>query len=81
VRFSAHLGREVRFVQMPLDELERRRREYFLLARWLDREGYKADITAVRRMHPSALSFDTWLSSGYWMGTGKGKKVMEGVRA
>jgi len=80
-RFSAHLGREVRFVQMPLDELEKRSREYFLLARWLQREGYKANIAAARRLHPSMLNFDTWLSSGFWLGTSGRKKVMEGVRA
>lgn len=80
-RFSAHLGREVRFVQLPLDELERMDPEYHLLAQWLRDEGYKADIPAVRRMHPSLLSFDAWLSNGYWRGTGKGKKVMEGVPA
>lgn len=80
-RFSAHLGREVRFVQLPLDELKAMDPEYHLLARWLRDEGYRADIPSVRRMHPSLLSFDAWLSSGYWRGTAKEEKVMEGVRA
>ena len=80
-RFSSHLGKEVQFTQLPLDELERMDPEYHLLARWLQDEGYRADIPAVRRMHPSLLSFDAWLSNGYWRGTGAGKKVMEGVRA
>lgn len=80
-RFSAHLGMEVRFVQLPLGELENMDPEYHLLAQWLKDEGYRADIPAVRRMHPSLLSFDAWLSNGYWRGTGKGKKVMEGVQA
>ena len=80
-QFSAHLGREVRFVQLPLNELESMDREHYFLARWLLNEGYKANIPSVRKMHPSLLSFGSWLGSGYWKGTGGKKKVMEGVRA
>ena len=79
-RFSAHLGRDVEFVQLPMDELEKMDPEYPVMAQWLQDVGYKSDISSIRRMHPSLLSFDVWLSSGYWRGMGQKKKVMEGVQ-
>ncbi len=28
---------------------------------WLNERGYRADVTATRRIHPAAMDFRTWL--------------------
>lgn len=79
--FSRALGRDVEFVQMPFEEAERLGHGYRKMFEWFAKKGYQADIDRLRGMHPSMLTFEAWLNSGYWIGTSSKKKVMEGVRA
>jgi uncharacterized protein YbjT (DUF2867 family) len=65
-RFSAAIGRQVFFRERPLQDLKRIDSERYLMMKWLNERGYDADIEAVRRVHPSLMSFDQWLSKGYW---------------
>ena len=32
-----------------------------MMLRWFAEAGYKGDISAVRREHPGALTFEAWL--------------------
>jgi len=34
----------------------------------MNEQGYRADIDALRKLHPSLLTFDAWISKGYWRG-------------
>lgn len=80
---SRELGMNVRFTEQSLEDVEDFDRDAFLMLQWFSEKGYQADIDGLRQMHPGMLTFEKWLSSGYWLGTAKkrGKKVMEGIRA
>ena len=60
------LGRPVRFVQQPLDELGRTNAELAAMFRWFDERGYQADIAALRALYPELTSFRTWLRATGW---------------
>jgi uncharacterized protein YbjT (DUF2867 family) len=57
------LGHEVRYEQMPLEEYGREEPERALMFEWLAREGYDAEIEALRILHPEMLSFEQWLNT------------------
>ena len=62
-QFGRKLGREVRYVQVPWDEFEKRAgKEYATMYRWFEDHGYTCDIAAARREYPGLHSFESWLS-------------------
>lgn len=64
--FSRVLGREVRFVQAPIERLRAMNPEVAEMWEWFGTDGYRADIEAVRALHPGALSLEDWLRRGGW---------------
>ncbi|ACY14619.1 NmrA/HSCARG family protein [Haliangium ochraceum] len=60
---SEKLGREIRYHQLPLDEIRQVSEDLALMFAWFEREGYDADIMELREgyedidWHP----FDRWL--------------------
>jgi hypothetical protein len=36
------------------------------LGAWLDRDGYRADIPALRRLRPGMLTLEAWLGRTTW---------------
>ncbi|MDW5562766.1 MAG: NmrA/HSCARG family protein [Methanomassiliicoccus sp.] len=67
-RFSEVTGRKVFFREQPLQDLKKIDKERYLMLKWLNEHGYDADIEAIRRLHPTLLSFDQWLKGGFWKG-------------
>lgn len=60
--FSRKAGREVRYVQMPWDDFEKRMgAEFTAMFRWFETDGYHVDIPSVRAEWPNLLHFDRWL--------------------
>jgi uncharacterized protein YbjT (DUF2867 family) len=64
--FSRVLAREVRYVQTPWDEFEKKAGpEITRMYRWFEEQGYHVDISSVREEHPGLRSFGQWMNS-YW---------------
>ena len=59
--FSRVLGREVHFVEQPIEQVMRISRELAIMMEWYNRHGYRADIKALRALHPGLMTLDTWL--------------------
>jgi uncharacterized protein YbjT (DUF2867 family) len=63
-RFSHMLGHEVKYVQLPWEDFEKRiDPAHFKMFQWFDREAYKVDISAVRQDLPQLHSFERWLQT------------------
>jgi len=67
--FSRVLGKRVRFQQlgMPLVRLFLGK-EFYQMFRWLDREGFRADIAGLRRRYPEVhlQTLEEWLRNEGW---------------
>lgn len=61
--FSRVIGRKVRFVEQPISELRSISKERALMMEWFNRQGYRADIKALRALHPGLMTLETWLRS------------------
>jgi uncharacterized protein YbjT (DUF2867 family) len=55
---SRATGREVTYVQLPYEDLPPLLAQAF---RWYNDEGYRADIPALRALHPGLMTFQGWL--------------------
>jgi uncharacterized protein YbjT (DUF2867 family) len=67
--FSRVLGKEVRFKQLPMPLVRLvLGREFYQMFRWFNEEGFKADITRLRRSYPEAhlQSLEEWLRGEGW---------------
>lgn len=59
-------GREVKYVQVPWDEFEKRTgSDLTKMYRWFDESGYRVDIDAVRQQYPSLMTFERWLAKNW----------------
>jgi uncharacterized protein YbjT (DUF2867 family) len=54
---SRATGRSIPYVQIPLEGMS----QYADYFDWLNTHGCKADIPALRRLHPGLMDFETWL--------------------
>jgi uncharacterized protein YbjT (DUF2867 family) len=54
---SRATGRLIAYVQIPLEAMP----QYADYFRWLNASGCRANIPALRRLHPGLMDFDTWL--------------------
>jgi uncharacterized protein YbjT (DUF2867 family) len=62
--FSRMSGRDVRYLQVPWDQFEKRAgRDVTLMFRWLQDVGFHVDIGSVRAEHTNLMSFDRWLNA------------------
>ena len=64
VALSAALGEPVRYVQITWEAVRERSEDLYLMNRWLEQKGYRADIDRVRKMHPELLDLGAWLQRG-----------------
>jgi uncharacterized protein YbjT (DUF2867 family) len=64
--FSRVLGRRVEFVQMPIERVRRTSEDYATMLEWFERDGYQADIAALRAMHAGLVRFEQWLRKTGW---------------
>ena len=64
------VGREVRFVQVPIEEVRKFSGDYATMLEWFDRVGYDADVrarSAESGIHPTA--FAEWAATVSWQPT------------
>lgn len=64
--FGRFLGRPVQYVAMPYESAAQFDPNLATLGAWLDREGYRADLPALRRLRPGLLTLDAWLRRTHW---------------
>ena len=74
--FSRVTGREIHYSQAPWDQIEEQMgEELTVMWRWFNVVGYEADITALRQEYPKLTSFERYLRSHGWEGTGRGGRL------
>ncbi len=62
--FSRMLGHEVKYVQVPWDDFEKRiDPAHFKMFQWFDKEAHRVDISAVRQELPGLHTLERWLQS------------------
>ena len=65
VQIAAHIetaiGRPLPYAQIPIETIRAVNEQFAFAHEWLNERGYRADITATRRIHPAAMDFRTWL--------------------
>jgi uncharacterized protein YbjT (DUF2867 family) len=64
--FGRVLGRPVQYVAMPYESAAQFDPNLATLGAWLDREGYRADLPALRRLRPGMLTLEAWLRHTNW---------------
>jgi uncharacterized protein YbjT (DUF2867 family) len=70
--FSQVTGREIHYSQAPWDQFEEQMgEELTIMWRWFNAVGYEADITALRQEYPKLTTFERYLRSHGWEGTGR----------
>ncbi|WP_037838167.1 NmrA/HSCARG family protein [Streptomyces sp. NRRL S-337] len=55
------LGHPLPYVQIPIEAIRALSEDFAFAMEWLNERGYRADIPASRRIHPTAMDFRTWL--------------------
>ncbi|MCC3770952.1 NmrA/HSCARG family protein [Streptomyces sp. UNOC14_S4] len=55
------LGRPLPYARIPIEAIRALNEDFAFANEWLNERGYRADITATRRIHPGAMNFPTWL--------------------
>jgi uncharacterized protein YbjT (DUF2867 family) len=59
--FSRALGRPVRFVQQPMEQVRSSSMDLALLYEWLNTHKINTDIKALRSLHPGLRTLEKWL--------------------
>jgi uncharacterized protein YbjT (DUF2867 family) len=62
---GAAIGRPVPYVQLPIETIRQVGEEFAFAYEWLNTLGWRADISAARRIHPGLMDLRTWLE---WTG-------------
>jgi uncharacterized protein YbjT (DUF2867 family) len=60
-KLSEVVGRDVKFVEMPIKEMKETSEEWAKMFQWFNDVGYKSNISELRQMLPDLMDFDTWL--------------------
>jgi uncharacterized protein YbjT (DUF2867 family) len=61
---ESYSGVPTRYVQVPLRSVRAYSADFALMYDYLEREGYRADLTQMRRLLPDLLTFAEWLDRG-----------------
>ncbi|NIH83462.1 NmrA/HSCARG family protein [Amycolatopsis granulosa] len=64
--FAQVTGIPARYEQQPIEQLQAISTEMAAMFGWFDREGYRADVPALRRHHPTLASLRSWLGTSGW---------------
>lgn len=62
--FSTWMNRPVLYSEQPVEQLRNVGREVALMFEWFNREGYRADIRALRALWPGMMTLEAWLATG-----------------
>jgi uncharacterized protein YbjT (DUF2867 family) len=55
------IGRTLPYVQIPIEAIRQVSEEFAFAYQWLNERGYRADIPAVRAIHPGLMDLHGWL--------------------
>jgi hypothetical protein len=61
----------VEFVQQDIEQVRAASAEWAKMLEWFDAAGYRADIPALRALHPKLLTLEQWLRTSAWAGAAK----------
>ena len=61
---AADIGVRVEYVQIPWDASREQSEDLYRMFDFFEREGYAADISALRDQYPGLRTFDGWLAEG-----------------
>ena len=61
---SAARGVGIQYVQVPWEAMRERSEDLYRMYDFFEREGYAADISALRAEYPRLRTFDDWLAEG-----------------
>lgn len=64
--FGRVLGRPVRYVEQPVEQVRRASREMGMMFDWFNDVGYSADIAALREIYPELKTLEAWLYEMHW---------------
>lgn len=64
-RLSAITDREVRYVEIPMEQALQENKEQAEMWQWFNDYGYEADIAWLREQYPPLRNFDQWVEQ-YW---------------
>ncbi|MCI0413717.1 NmrA/HSCARG family protein [bacterium] len=64
-QFSKYQPKPVEHVQVPIEQVRSTNKEWADMLEWFDAEGYKADIPALRKIHPGLMTFEDWLKKNW----------------
>jgi uncharacterized protein YbjT (DUF2867 family) len=70
---SRATGRSITYVQVPIETLRQQNAELARACEFLNEGNFNVDISALRKLHPGLLDFDTWLQK-------EGKAQFEALR-
>jgi uncharacterized protein YbjT (DUF2867 family) len=54
------LGREVKYVEMPIEQIRQLNEDYATMYQWFNDYGYSADIPKIRSLYPELKTFEQW---------------------
>lgn len=63
--FERVSGIPTRYEQRPIEPLRAAREDLAAMFDWMDREGYRADLPALRRIRPDLIGLETWLRTNW----------------
>ncbi|MCX6371938.1 MAG: hypothetical protein NTX16_02450 [Actinobacteria bacterium] len=61
---GSDLGVPVGCFQVPWEAIKEQNEDIYLMYRFFEREGYRADVAALRAEHPGMHTFEQWLAGG-----------------
>ena len=64
--FARHLGRSVRFEQIPLEDIRKQSEDLYKMANWAQENSFTADIGELKKIYPNLTTFDQWLGRHGW---------------
>jgi uncharacterized protein YbjT (DUF2867 family) len=59
--FQRNLGKPMRFIEVPVEQLRSVDPELGSMFAWFNQSGYQADIAALRQLYPSLKTLEAWL--------------------
>ncbi len=63
--FEAVAGVPVRYQQLPIEPLRSARPDLANMFDWFERDGYRADLDALRSTRPGLVTLETWLADNW----------------
>ena len=64
--FSRVISRHVQFIEMPVEQVRSFDPNLAKLSEWILKEGFHADIPALRAMYPALMTLEDWLRKTGW---------------